>query len=1021
MSRKLAVLAFALIFILSAAILAGLGEKPKAVQFPQGSGNLQPVPLKAACMLQKHNNIPAGYWGAWTNGMAAITFFNPLTCGSVATYPFEVQSLSFSLFGYTGSIWPVTVDIIVYEMANPADSCGGPGAEKCRFTQVCDQPTFGYPTMGTAVFPTPCCVWGPFYIGIQYNDPGQGPYPSILFDNNPAPIVCDNWMLYSDGMWYEWYNFWALPIPGYPIYTVAGETNSVQCALDTCEYYKPAYPDYVPKGMPDFDQKQNGWFMGQPPNQQWTHCGPVALANCLWWFDSKFDTCTIPPPALCNTYHLVDPYGFWDDHDPANAPPFIDSMALYCGTNMMGPGTNVFNLASGAQNWINQAGLGIWYTVQLMPLDPVFGFEFIRGEVLRSQDVILLLGFWQEVAPGYCERIGGHFVTVAGVCTDPADSSLCISDPYYDHNEGEPPAGGAHGSSVHNDAQFISGPHGTMHHDRYNVIHTVCQPAGQFPYQMEFANYPINPQDAAVFLGLNQIDQTPPVPPTGAPIHTVLEFAVVICPVPDSDGDGIPDPEDNCPHNYNPGQEDIDQDGVGDVCDNCPHNPNPDQADADGDGIGDVCDNCPNVANPDQADGDRDGIGNLCDNCPTLFNPGQEDIDGDGIGNACDPDYPTYYKPGYPDYSPFGMPDIDQKQDGWTNGAQWTFCGPVAVANCLFWFDSKYQFLINPVSPPPPLISDDFRLITSGSGVFDDHDAQNVIPVVNQLAAGMLTGPTGTDVNNMLAYIRADLTALGLDDTLEAALWTHPTWEFIRDEVKRSQDVILLLGFWQEDPDMPMGWSRVGGHFVTMAGVDTAGGNPQIYISDPYFDMLEGDPPAPPHASNIHNDLALVSGPHGTNYHDGYMVFMPSPSPGGIVLLPTYPIMANPNYIMQFYGQNVPPEYIQYQQPWKQGPIFTEIEYALTVCPVEFVCDCRPGDANGNGVYNALDITYLINFLYKHGPAPVPYALCSGDANCNCVINALDITYLINYLYKHGSTPCSCQQWIINCGKPLRK
>lgn len=62
------------------------------------------------------------------------------------------------------------------------------------------------------------------------------------------------------------------------------------------------------------------------------------------------------------------------------------------------------------------------------------------------------------------------------------------------------------------------------------------------------------------------------------------------------------------------------------------------------------------------------------------------------------------------------------------------------------------------------------------------------------------------------------------------------------------------------------------------------------------------------------------------------------------------------------------------------------------------------GDANRSGVINALDVTYLINFLYKHGPAPNPAV--AGDANCNGVINALDVTRLINFLYKHGLAPC---------------
>jgi hypothetical protein len=57
----------------------------------------------------------------------------------------------------------------------------------------------------------------------------------------------------------------------------------------------------------------------------------------------------------------------------------------------------------------------------------------------------------------------------------------------------------------------------------------------------------------------------------------------------DSDGDGIPDQEDNCPETPNPGQEDDDGDGIGDGCDNCPGVANPDQVDTDGDGTGDAC------------------------------------------------------------------------------------------------------------------------------------------------------------------------------------------------------------------------------------------------------------------------------------------------------------------------------------------------------------------------------------------------------------------------------------------------
>jgi hypothetical protein len=71
-----------------------------------------------------------------------------------------------------------------------------------------------------------------------------------------------------------------------------------------------------------------------------------------------------------------------------------------------------------------------------------------------------------------------------------------------------------------------------------------------------------------------------------------------------------------------------------------------------------------------------------------------------------------------------------------------------------------------------------------------------------------------------------------------------------------------------------------------------------------------------------------------------------------------------------------------------------------------FPVGCTCGDANSNGLVNVLDITFIINYLYKHGASPNPIQIA--DVNSSGMINALDVTYLINYLYKHGPTPnCS--------------
>jgi len=85
-------------------------------------------------------------------------------------------------------------------------------------------------------------------------------------------------------------------------------------------------------------------------------------------------------------------------------------------------------------------------------------------------------------------------------------------------------------------------------------------------------------------------------------------------PTPDSDGDGVSDP-----------------------CDVCPDDFDPDQTDSDGDLIGDLCDNCDFAGNAGQEDVDADGVGDACDNCQTEANFPQDDADGDGLGDACDP------------------------------------------------------------------------------------------------------------------------------------------------------------------------------------------------------------------------------------------------------------------------------------------------------------------------------------------------------------------------------------------------
>ena len=184
----------------------------------------------------------------------------------------------------------------------------------------------------------------------------------------------------------------------------------------------------------------------------------------------------------------------------------------------------------------------------------------------------------------------------------------------------------------------------------------------------------------------------------------------------DSDGDGVPDVDDNCPQIANPAQADRDGDGTGDACDNCPDDSNkinpgvcgcgtpdvdsdddgvfdcddqcPDtpageavdangcscsQLDDDEDGVDNCSDQCPNTPDGEpvdasgcscsQLDGDGDGVNNCDDNCLQVANTDQADQDGDGAGDACDdcPDDANKVEPGT---CGCGVAETDTDNDG---------------------------------------------------------------------------------------------------------------------------------------------------------------------------------------------------------------------------------------------------------------------------------------------------------------------------------------------------------------------
>ncbi|HMO40993.1 MAG TPA: OmpA family protein [Saprospiraceae bacterium] len=167
----------------------------------------------------------------------------------------------------------------------------------------------------------------------------------------------------------------------------------------------------------------------------------------------------------------------------------------------------------------------------------------------------------------------------------------------------------------------------------------------------------------------------------GAGLLIFIGEGTTLPPAPkDTDGDGVPDDQDDCP--LVPGLPqfrgcpDTDGDGIPDREDECPNEPGPAATkgcpDRDGDGIPDKDDLCPDepgtVATQGCPDRDGDGIPDKDDLCPGEPGPaatrGCPDRDGDGIPDKDDlcPDQPGPIAiKGCPDRDGDGVPDKDDR------------------------------------------------------------------------------------------------------------------------------------------------------------------------------------------------------------------------------------------------------------------------------------------------------------------------------------------------------------------------
>ncbi|MGQ9516106.1 MAG: hypothetical protein ACUVT1_02450, partial [Anaerolineae bacterium] len=285
-------------------------------------------------------------------------------------------------------------------------------------------------------------------------------------------------------------------------------------------------PDYAPAGLPDVSARQDNWVTGYPP-AVWAYDGPTALANVLWWLDSRLEGAGEPPPAVADSFPLVTAYGPWDDHDPRNVVPLILDLAERLDTNGLRSGdghrgTHPEELAGALHTYLAERGLEHSFEVEWISTP---GFDELRHEVRAGAGVMFLLSFWQWDAPaGRWNRIGGRYLSAAGTSCE--EDALLVSDPLRDGREmghaGEVmpvedhPHAGEDAETVHNDAALVS-------HDLYRILR---QPEG-----WGLSSYVEYYADIVNSLGANAAVGQAQVPlQTNAFVMTRVEGALVMRP-----------------------------------------------------------------------------------------------------------------------------------------------------------------------------------------------------------------------------------------------------------------------------------------------------------------------------------------------------------------------------------------------------------------------------------------------------------------------------------------------------------
>jgi hypothetical protein len=424
--------------------------------------------------------------------------------------------------------------------------------------------------------------------------------------------------------------------------------------------------------------------------------------------------------------------------------------------------------------------------------------------------------------------------------------------------------------------------------------------------------------------------------------------------------------------------------------------------DADGDGICAVEDNCPNTSSLNLADADADGVGDVCDNCELVPNPLQEDVDFDGTGDVCDFPEPLQV---------IALASLTQPP------------GAVARAPLV----TSAPVFLTVFNPEGDSINPSTNTILQGStydslGDFNGDSKRDEVITIPAPVAGtygirieLKSGGNSNDATTCALRIDGNQIKIfdGFENVKAASIGTTlpSTLAFVaeadtdNDGVPDYQDNCMQVvnpGQEDSDGDLVGDACDVGDtlQYVILASSSQAFGSAPVrwVIRDPHGGVLA------PFLSTITEGSSYDStADYNADLRDDEIAVIPHPIAG------TYrprlepkegaPDTAQFSILMRIDG-NQPLILAEYQNITVASLVSQTVPDVFTYC----TSTLEPGNCNGSGPVTSSDIIYLVNHVFKSGPAPSPTLIC--DANCSASNSSADIIILVNYVFKSGPKTC---------------